>query len=130
MYIQKMSDGGHSWEKINLVTRFEKNGQYDEFKCKGCGIRGKSRRLGYIILKGSYNKSKVLNCPKANGRGQRKRIQIIHCHAYGPQFKNLTPNSQHDIITPPKGYRNFEGGVWVLGVGEPVKVLNDEFKFI
>lgn len=57
------------------------------------------------------------------------QIEIINCVAVGPQFANLIPRSRHDIINPPEGYDN-NGGVWVMGVGEPVKVLFREFKYI
>lgn len=129
MYTQQLSDGGHNWEKQNLVTLFNNSGQYDIYKCRDCGITGKSQSLGTIHLKGTYSKSKVQNCPGRN-TSKLTKIKITYCHANGKVFENLTPGSEHEIVTPPKGYKNYEGGVWVMGVGEPVKVLNEEFEFI
>lgn len=54
------------------------------------------------------------------------RIRITNCHAFGPEFKNLFPGSIHETIKPPKGENN-KDGVWVMGAGVPVKVLNGEF---
>lgn len=42
--------GGHDWEKQNLTTQ-GKNKLYDVYKCKQCGIIGKSYRLGFIKIK-------------------------------------------------------------------------------
>ena len=54
------------------------------------------------------------------------RIRITNCRAFGPEFKNLLPGSIHETIKPPKGENN-KDGVWVMGAGVPVKVLNGEF---
>ena len=57
-----LSEGGHEWEKTNLVT-IEGKRPYDIYKCKRCGITGKSYRLGTIeipersILKWEHVKS-------------------------------------------------------------------------
>lgn len=64
-----------------------------------------------------------------------EKIKVIQCRAQGESFKNLTPNSIHVIIDPPEGENN-EGsgrgmrGVWVMGVGEPVKLLKGEYVFL
>ena len=54
------------------------------------------------------------------------RIKIILCTAVGKQFANLIPNSEHNIIDAPIGHDN-EKGVWVMGAGNPVKVLHSEY---
>jgi len=56
----------------------------------------------------------------------KKRIQIKDCHAFGPQFKNLTENSIHELVDPPEDYKQGDRGFWVQGVGEPVLVLHSE----
>lgn len=56
-----------------------------------------------------------------------RKIRIIHCEAFGGPFENLVDGSIHEIIKPPAGSKNYPKGVWVMGVGEPVKVLNREF---
>lgn len=53
------------------------------------------------------------------------KIKIIHCSAYGQQFKNLKDGSIHDVIKPPKGKEHLDGW-WVMGVGEPIRVLKYE----
>ena len=60
-----------------------------------------------------------------------KRIKIIQMQTGGKIFSNLTPGSEHDVIDTPKEYINSKvKGVWVMGAGEPVKVLPYEFIFI
>lgn len=52
------------------------------------------------------------------------KIKIIQMGALGPQFDNLQPGTEHEIITPPEGAtRNSEKSVWVMGNGEPVMVF-------
>lgn len=58
---------------------------------------------------------------------KKEKIQITECKAFGKFFENLTPGSIHEVLTVPEGERT-EGGVWVMGVGEPVFVLDDEYK--
>ncbi len=80
---------------------------------------------------------------------KKEKIQITECKAFGKFFENLTPGSIHEVLTlqavrrrttilltpgsihevltAPEGGRT-EGGVWVMGVGEPVFVLNGEYK--
>ena len=63
------------------------------------------------------------------GLKKTRQIKITTCSAVGAHFANLTPGSVHDIIKPPAGY-NRERGEWVMGVGEPVKVLFSEFIYV
>lgn len=59
--------------------------------------------------------------------GRTKKIKVTKCTAYGKVFSNLLPDSEHEVVTPPQGYKNDHSGVWVMGVGEPVKLLTVEF---
>jgi hypothetical protein len=59
-----------------------------------------------------------------------KRIRIKYCTALGKVFENLTPGSEHNVINPPSPYKNDKRGVWVMGIGEPVKLLNGEYETI
>lgn len=54
------------------------------------------------------------------------KIKINECRASGKQFENLKPNSIHQVIEAPKGEHS-NNGVWVMGIGEPVKVLDGEY---
>jgi hypothetical protein len=125
-YEIKLSEGGHEWEKQNLVTVMLKRGGHDVLKCKHCGIQGKTTSLWTISLKGSYLYDKVYNCV---GIPKVTKIQITICTAFGNVFANLTPGSIHNVIGPPDAYKN-DKGTWVMGVGEPVKVLPHEFKIL
>jgi len=125
-YNINLSIGGHAWEKVNLVTRMAKEGGYDVLKCKHCGIQGKTSSLTSIMLKGSYSHDKVYNCPNNH---KATKIQITICTALGTVFENLTPGSIHDVIAPPPMYSN-DKGTWVMGNGEPVKILPHEFKIL
>lgn len=125
MTIIKRDETVHKFEKQNLVTITKGRKHYDVFKCSVCGIVGESINLNAIKVKSSYSADKVNNCIRET-KGI-KRIRITKCTASGRQFENLTPGSEHDIVTPPEGYKNFDRGVWVMGIGEPVKVLYGEF---
>ena len=58
---------------------------------------------------------------------KKEKIQITECKAFFKFFENLTPGRIHEVITDPEVGRT-EGGVWVMGVGEPVFVLDSEYK--
>ena len=124
MIITNFNQGGHSWEKTNLVTRDGKE-LYDTYKCRLCGLKAKMISLGVLKIS-ERSQKKIELCP---GRKRATQIRIIECVAVGSQFANLIPGSIHDIIDPPSGYDN-KGGQWVMGVGEPVKVLFLEFEYI
>ncbi len=57
-----------------------------------------------------------------------KTIEIIECKAIGRQFSNLKPGTKHILIPPPKGRKRKE--LWVMGDGEPVRLLFGEFKIV
>ena len=119
-----MSEGGHTWKKINLVTLESKAGAHDEYRCD-CGLTGKSYKLGIIRINPTTETSKILDCPlRSSGAGQM--IEITFCTGQNKEFANLTTGSKHQIIAPPKGQNN-NRGVWVMGVTEPVKVLDGEY---
>lgn len=117
--------GGHQFEKINLVTRHNRKGYYDLYKCKYCGLEGKSYYVGSIRFLNRYEQKAKL-CPK---RPKTKKIKITHCRGFGPEFEVLTPGSEHDIVMAPDG-AHYNNGVWVMGKTEPVLVLFDEFTYI
>lgn len=117
----------HNFDKINLVSN--KDGS-DTYKCTKCRLQVKRSLFNDYIEVQEKNKSKALYCVyKGVDLFLNKRIKITKCTAQGKQFKNLLPNSIHYIIEPPKEYINDSKGIWVMGVGEPVKVLINEFTF-
>ncbi len=127
MYQSNIKTAGHSWEKKNLVTVNRKGKMFDEMVCRYCGMKG--RRYGFesVEVSENYNYENVNNCPKAPAPNIPKKVKVTRCTANGKAFSNLTPHSIHEVVEPPKGYKNDLSGVWVMGVGEPVKLLNNEF---
>lgn len=126
MYNINLITGGHDWEKQNLMTIAGKNKNHDILKCRKCGIKGRTSSLVSISLKGSYKEEKVMNCT-----GETPiplKIKIRKCAGFGDYFDNLTPDSEHDVIVAPAGYSNSVNGVWVMGVGQPVMVLREEYE--
>lgn len=117
----------HEFQKQNLVTIPSRRGGYDLHKCTKCGIEAKVIQLSTYTFVGRISAKNARNCQFALPKEQPSKIKITYCYAMGAQFKNLTPDSIHEVIEPPKGENN-NRGVWVMGVGEPVKVLSDEFK--
>lgn len=118
--------GPHNWVKLNNVTLEDGRGYYDKYECKKCGIKGKRRNVARIKVDGRHSDEKIKNC---DGNFP-KYIEITNkgVQNAGSQFKNLKPGTKHNVVTPPEGYTNSPSGVWVQGVGEPVKVLAHEFK--
>ena len=118
----------HTFEKVNLTTIKSKGRLYDLLKCSQCGLTGKRYGISEdITIDGRASYSKINSCPKAE---TSDKIKIINCRASGNAFSNITPGSIHEVITPPKGYKQYDKGVWVYGNGEPVKVLFDEFNIL
>lgn len=124
MITTELTTGGHRWTKTNLVTQ-GKNRQHDCYCCELCGITGKSYAIGSITVPEKF-RDKLHRCP---GLETTKKVKVTECRAVGPQFQNLTPGSVHDVVTPPPG-ENAKNGVWVQGIGEPVKLLFGEFKYL
>ena len=131
MYTINLNDNPHEFEKQNLVTQI---GNFDTLKCKKCGIKGKTSSLNTIHVKGSYSLNKVKNCivntDSLAASKVGKKIKITYCSAMGKIFENLKPDSIHLIIEVPENEKSDTQGVWVMGVGTPVKVLNNEFEYI
>nr|DAF62186.1 MAG TPA: tRNA(Ile2) 2-agmatinylcytidine synthetase TiaS [Myoviridae sp. ctt8G1] len=122
----EMNQSAHEWEKKNLVTLWAKTrGGYDVYRCKHCGIEGRSYKLGIIEIPERYAGC-VDTC---NRRHLSKSLKVTHCGAVGKAFSNLTDGSIHTIITPPEGESN-QSGEWVMGDGEPVLLLWHEFQYI
>ena len=127
MIYQSIKKGNHEWEKQNLMTISSKKGGYDILHCK-CGLKGKSRQLGMIDLDGrQLTKAKKCTYYKLKEEIGRK-IEITHCTANGEIFSNIIDGSKHTLITPPKDRDKTE--FWVMGNGEPIRLMSGEFKFI
>ncbi len=127
MYLIYDNDTDHEFDKLNLMTIPSRNGSYDKMKCKHCGMSGKRYHLGTVSIPQTYSKERVNNCPKAPKKLVATMVRVTHCNAIGEIFSNLTPDSVHDVIDPPTGYKNDHTGVWVMGVGEPCKLVSGEF---
>ena len=116
----------HNFEKQNLVTLQDRKGMYDLYTCTACGLTGKSYNLTEITISERF-KSASETCPKAP---KAKQIKITTgIHATGRQFANLIPGTVHDVVATPKDDSGRLAGVWVMGVGEPVKVLVGEYEY-
>jgi hypothetical protein len=123
----------HKFEKTNLITITKGGKIYDEMKCSGCGLTGKRYGItDYVSIDGRISEYNSLNCKgKTNNSDEYlgKIVVVIVCTATGPVFNNLKPRSEHKIISPPDGYKNNGSGVWVMGIGQPVKLLSNEFYY-
>jgi hypothetical protein len=130
MYHVNVKESQHEFDKKNLVTIAGRKGGYDNKVCKHCGIKGKQYALESIDIPETYNKKKAFLCPNAPKIEQPKKIKITYCNAMGRQFGNLEPGTVHDVVPAPKNEVEDTAGVWVMGIGEPVKVLNREFTVV
>ncbi len=125
----KIEQTEHEFSKQNLVGIQGRRGIYDVLKCKNCGIQGKSYKLGTIEFVKSFPESKLYKC-KAIKHKKPVKIKITECLAMGALFANITPGSIHDVVNAPAGEPDNLLGVWVMGVGKPVKILSGEFEVL
>lgn len=126
----ELKEGGHKWEKQNTVTLRKGRTHYDIMKCAGCGIQGRTNSLATILLKSTYSHENIFKCKAVKAEALPIEIEITRCVAVGPVFGNLVSGSKHLVISPPEKEKNDRFGVWVMGVGAPVKVLYEEFKVV
>ena len=122
------TDVNHDFEKLNKAIILSRNGEYDSLKCRKCGIKTKVFTLGYYRFNSNISLNRATICSKRPGIKYSKKIKITRCTAEGKEYGNLIPDSIHETIEPPKGEHN-RGGWWVMGVGEPVKVLDKEYVY-
>ena len=127
MYHVNVKESQHVFEKKNLVTISGRKGGFDEKVCKYCGIKGKQYALESIQIIENYKRDNAFLCPKAPKIEKPNQIKITNCRAFGRVFANITPNSIHIVVPAPKGEKEDNRGFWVMGIGDPVKVLNNEF---
>ncbi len=57
------------------------------------------------------------------------KIKITKCEAFGELFNVLTPDSIHEVIETPE-WREDKTEIWVMGNGQPVRLLKKEFNII
>lgn len=111
------------WSKQNLVTIVKGEKTYDVYRHES-GIVGKRYGLSpFLTITERDFKIYIKNVATP----KKGKIKIVHCNAFGTQFANVTPCSVHTVVEPPLGYHNDSTGVWIMGVGEKVRVLPAEF---
>lgn len=126
MFILDFLQNGHDWEKMNQVGKTNRRGIYDEYRCKHCGLKGKSYTLGLLEI-AERDRNKAAMC-KGVRKFAKSYVKVIRCNACGKAFGNLTPGSIHKVVPSPNGEENSRGE-WVMGVGEPVLLLFGEFSY-
>jgi hypothetical protein len=119
---RKVTVRSHEFHKNNLVTLKDNLGPYDLQQCIHCKASVKVRTLGEAPNSKAICIAREFNLPS--------KIKIIQCEAFGNRFSNLTPGSIHVTVDAPKPLVEKADGVWVMGVGEPVKVLNGEYEIV
>ena len=127
MYKSDIKTSLHDWEKQNLVTISKGKKPYDEMVCRQCGMKGKRYNFTEVEVSGTYKEANAKRGPQAPALPAMGKIQITRKGFGGGAFANLLEGSIHAVITPPEGYYNDATGKWVMGVGEPVRVLPREF---
>ena len=131
MYRIEPKETNHDFEKQNLVTKRGTKGGYDVMKCKHCGMTGRRYNLVQIEISGNYSKDNVFECKKAPKKQNSKTIKIIQKPTiFNLAFNDCTVGSIHEIIETPKGEKEDWRGVWIQGIGEPIKILNYEFEYL
>lgn len=126
MFLLNLLQNGHDWEKMNHVGKKNRRGIYDEYRCKHCGLKGKSYTLGLLEI-AERDRKKAAMCKGAR-KLAKSYVKVIRCEACGKAFANLTPGSIHKVVPSPDGEKSSRGE-WVMGVGEPVLLLFGEFSY-
>lgn len=121
MEIIELNNTTHVFDKLNLITLFDKKGSYDNLKCKNCGLEGKSRMLGTIEVR--KNKPCKLN------ELRKGSVKILMDLPLGAKGANLLIGTIHELVEPPKD-RKDRTEIWVKGVGTNVRLLPREFEFV
>ena len=121
----------HNFEKINLVSR--DNGCSDQYVCKDCGLKGERKVLVGDMISVSGPKDKIEKCNgkklgKSNSLVGRK-VRVTNFTGFGSAFGNIVNGSIHEIVETPSN-PGTKPGVWVMGIGEPVKLLDFEYEFV
>jgi hypothetical protein len=127
MYQSFIKTSGHEWDKKNLVTITKNGRSYDEMVCKNCKMKGRRHGFTTVEVSETYKVADVHDCPKAKPIEVPEIVMVTRCTAQGKLFENLVPESVHDVVEPPTGEKNDRKGVWVMGVGGPVKLLVGEY---
>lgn len=123
-----LEDTDHDFDKINLFTQ---TGGYDTYRCK-CGLEGKRNSLS-PILNITGKASLIAKCPNAKPKEAVtvERVRITNFEGCSSEFKNLTNGSEHDVVACPKEHQSKYGSdVWVMGMTEPVRLLEHEYENI
>jgi hypothetical protein len=121
---------GHKWSKVNQVTLKDQKSTYDLMQCDSCQLKGKRRSFTEIQIPSTHGYNKVFNCPASNS-ADVKRVRIKKVNGGPGLFDNLTPGSEHDTVPVPEHQKHKNlSGVWVMGVGEPVRILPTEYEII
>jgi hypothetical protein len=119
-------NGPHEFEKENLLTLEDSNGSYDKVKCSKCGLEGKRRSISTVEVDGRKSGDQIKNCDGVIP--EKIKVTSDYPATAGDQFRNLKKGTKHNVVDPPEGYKNDGSGVWVMGEGEPVKILSHEFR--
>jgi len=127
MYQSNIKTSQHKWDKKNLVTIGRGGRMFDEMVCINCGMKGKRYGFDTVEVSENYKIDNAHFCPKALPVELPKKVKVTQCTAQGKAFANLIPESVHEVVIPPYNYKNDHTGVWVMGVGEPVKLMPNEY---
>lgn len=125
-YLNKKDGKGSLWKSGDETSRFneikdikaEANKQYPEHSI--------------VFLRNDEfidNKSNIIDRNPETIKKTGRAIKIQNFEGFSPEFIHLTEGSIHDVIETPERYKHkkLQDGVWVMGVTEPVLVLNREF---
>lgn len=105
MIKQSFETGHHEWEKQNIVTRKYGKKLYDIYRCKHCGIEGKSYQIGTIVDDFIAHKecrhliqeidkiSELQDFPMEYGIDEDSFVEYIHSYV----SENHYDSSIHDI---------------------------------
>ncbi len=83
MIKQSFETGHHEWEKQNNVTRkYGKKKLYDIYRCKHCGIEGKSYQIGTISIQNKFYKKALPFAAQAYNRKKAYKAESFMLYSF------------------------------------------------
>ncbi len=97
-----------TWEKINLITKKDRIGVYDEYKCSQCGFKKKYYGIGNrqlecpkckkVDIYGVWkHKSHIVTCPYCHSNliecpKEHSNAKYLHLQRYKDEVLTICPN--------------------------------------
>lgn len=121
----------HDWEDLHK-TKTISGITYAVYVCRNCNMKGFKVNANnrWLDVKTSNPIDLIEFCNHAEDPYIDKWIITDGCIAEHSEYRKLLKDGvEAKIVEPPYSHKNGKGGVFVMGLNEPVRLLWDEFQF-